>query len=263
MRKISIILTPIFIFAKVHYAKLEPYETITLKSAISAQVTQSDISLEGKVIRDRVIIKLDSKLDRIKLSFDRKALELIKKMLVINKDNLLSTAESIDRKESYYNRIKDMQTISTTKKDSAFYSLINTKKEYLSIKERMESLKKQKLDLLYDIERLKDNISKKSIRVKNRFIDKLLVHKGDFVNMGTPLVRVRDLTKGKLTLFLEDNELEDIKSKKVYINDKLSRYKISKIWKVTDDKFISSYRAEIIIDNPKWKFSKLLKIELR
>ncbi len=263
MRKLLLLLTPIFLFAKVHYAKLEPYETITLKSAISAQVIQSNIALEGKIIKDRAIIELDSKLDRIKLSSDRKALLLIKNILTINSDNLSATLESLNRQKSYFNRIKDIQTISTTKKDNAFYSLINTKKQYLVIKEKIESLKKQKLELIYDIERLKDNISKKNIRVKNRFLDKLLVHKGDFVNMGTPLARVRDLTKGKLTLFLEDEELKDIKLKKIYINDKLTKYKISKIWKITDDKFISSYRAEIIVNSPKWEFSKLLKVELR
>ncbi len=263
MRKLLLLLTPIFIFAKVHYAKLEPYETITLKSAISAQVIQSNIALEGKIIRDRVVIKLDSKLDKIKLSSDRKALVLIKNMLTINSDNLSSTLESLNRQESYYNRIKNMQTISKTKKDSAFYSFINTKKQYLAIKEKIESLKKQKLELIYDIERLKDNISKKTIRVKGRFLDKLLVHKGDFVNMGTPLARVRDLTKGKLTLFLEDDELKDIKLKKIYINNKLTKYKISKVWRVTDDKFISSYRAEIVVESPKLEFSKLLKVELR
>ena len=263
MRKLLLILTPIFIFGKVHYAKLEPFETITLKSAISAQVIQSNIDLEGKIIKDRVVIKLDSKLDNIKLSSDRKALTLIKNILAINIDNLSATLESLDKQESYYNRIKNMKTISLTKKDSAFYSLNNTKKESLAIQEKIESLKKEKLNLIYNIEKLKDNISKKSIRVKGKFLDKLLVHKGDFVNMGTPLARVRDLTKGKLTIFLEDDEVKDIKLKKIYIDDKLTDYKISKVWLVTDDKFISSYRAEIVIDSPKWEFSKLLKVEFR
>ncbi len=263
MRKLLIILSPIFIFAKVHYAKLEPYETITLKSAISAEVIKSDISLEGEIIKNRVVIKLDSKLDSIKLSSDKKALEIIKNMLSINSNNLSATLESLNRRENYYNRVQNIKTISKTKKDNAFYNFINTKQKYLSIKEKIESLKKEKLELIYDRERLKDNISKKNIKIKNKFLDKLLVHKGDFVNIGTPLARLRDLTKGKLTIFLEDDEVKDVKSKKIYIDEKLTNYKISKVWLVTDDKFISSYRAEIVIKSPKWKFSKLLKVELR
>ena len=81
--------------------------------------------------------------------------------------------------------------------------------------------------------------------------------------MGTPLAELKDLTSAKLVLFLEADELKDIKRKTIYINDKATDYKVSKIWVVTDKKFISSYRTEIIIKNPKESFSKLLKVELK
>ena len=113
------------------------------------------------------------------------------------------------------------------------------------------------------MERLKESISKKSIWLKNRLLYKILVHKGDFVNMGTPLAEIKDLTKAKLIIFLEKDELQSIESKIIYIDDKKTDYKISKIWSVADNKFISSYRAEIIIKNPKEYFSKLVKVELK
>jgi hypothetical protein len=50
MRYLFLFLSPILIFAKVHYAKIEPYESITLKSAVSAQVVSAKIELEGKLI---------------------------------------------------------------------------------------------------------------------------------------------------------------------------------------------------------------------
>ena len=81
--------------------------------------------------------------------------------------------------------------------------------------------------------------------------------------MGMALAQIKDLSRAKLTLFLEDDELQSIKNKKIYINGKPTNYKIDKIWSVADDKFISSYRAEIIIPKPKYKFSKLLKVELK
>jgi len=263
MRYLLLILTPLIVFAKVHYAKVEPYETITLKSAVSAQVIQAQIGLEGKTIQNGIIIHLDDKLDKIKLKSNREALVLIKNMIRINQQNLQSLSLSLQRQENYYTRVSNLSTISITQKDKAFYSYINAKTQYLSIKEKIESLKKQKLDLIYNIERLKDNIGKKTIRLKNRFLYKLLVHKGDFVNMSMPLAQIKDLSRAKLTLFLEDDELTDIRNKKIYINGKLTNYKIDKIWSVADDKFISSYRAEIIIPKPKYKFSKLLKVELR
>lgn len=89
------------------------------------------------------------------------------------------------------------------------------------------------------------------------------MNKGDFVNMGTPLAQLKDLTSAKLVLFLERDELKNIKEKSIYIDDKVSEYKISKVWEVADEKFISSYRTEIIIKNPKESFSKLLKVEFK
>jgi multidrug resistance efflux pump len=249
--------------AKVHYAKVEPYETTTLKSAVSAQVIKANIALEGKRVENKLIVELDDKLDKIKLASEKKAIKLIKSMIAINQNKLSAISKSLKRQEEYYNRINNISTVPKAQKDSAFYSFINTKSQYLGIKEKIVSLEKQKLDLLYSIDRLKNSISKKSIRIKNRFLDKLFVHKGDFVNMGTPLAVVKDLTRAKLVLFLENNELKDIKSKKIYIDGKKSNHKISKIWSVTDDKFISAYRAEIILKNPKEHFSKLLKVEFK
>jgi len=263
MRKLFLLFTPIALFAKIHYAKVEPYESITLKSSVSAQVLKADISLEGKRVKNSLVIELDNKLDKIQLKLNQEALKLIKNMISINQKSLSSLLQSLNRQEAYYNRIKDIQTVSITQKDKAFYSFINAKNQYLGIKEKIESLKKQKLDTQYNIDRLKDSISKKSIRVKNRFLYRLLVHRGDFVNMGTPLAIIKDLTKAKLILFLEEDEIKNIKSKKIYINNKETNYTISKIWSVSDDKFISSYRAEIVIKNPQKYFSKLLKIELK
>ena len=263
MRYLILLLSPILIFAKVHYAKVEPYESITLKSAVSAQVVSTKQEQEGKIVKDSVVIQLDDRLDRIKLKSDREALKLVDSMIKSNRNNLNSLGESKKRQEAYYNRISTISTASTTQKDKAFYSYISAKTQYFSTKEKIDSLKKQKLDLLYDIERLKDSIAKKSIRVKNRFIYKILVNSGDFVNMGVPLAKIKDLTKAKLVLFLEADEVKDIKSKTIYIDNKATKYKISKIWSVADEKFISSYRAEIIISNIKNSFSKLLKVEFK
>jgi hypothetical protein len=184
-------------------------------------------------------------------------------MIESNQNNLSSLSESLERQEAYYNRISTIISASETQKDKAFYSYISAKTQYFSTQEKIDSLKKQKLDLNYNIERLKDSISKKSIRVKKRFLYKLLVNRGDFVNMGVPLAQIKNLTRAKLVLFLEADEIKDIKSKKIYIDGKVTKYKISKIWSVTDEKFISSYRTEIVIKNPKKSFSKLLKVEFK
>ncbi len=262
MKLLLLLLSPLFLFAKVHYAKVEPFETITLKSAVSAQVIRADIKREGSTVT-ATIIKLDDKLDQVKITSSRASLKLIESMIKTNQEILMALSESMQRQEEYHYRISTIASASKTQKDNAFYAYTDAKTQYLSTQEKIDNLKKQKLDLKYELARLRDSLAKKSIKLKHKFLDKLLVNKGDFVNMGTPLAQVQDLSKGKLVLFLESDELQNIKSKVIYIDDKISKFKISKIWKVTDEKFISSYRTEIIIKNPKNNFSKLLKVEFK
>ena len=262
MKLLLLLLTPLLLFSKVHYAKVEALETITLKAAVSAQVQESKIALEGTTTSS-TIIRLDDKLDRIKLKSSRNSIKLIQNMIRINRKILASTEESMGRQEAYYGRIENMISASKTQKDNAFYAFNNAKTQYFSTQEKIDSLKKQKLDLEFEISRLQDSIAKKSIKIKNKFLNRLFVSVGDYVNMGTPLAEVQDLSAAKLVLFLESKELEDINSKTIYINDKASEYKVSKIWKVADKKFISSYRTEIKINNPKENFSKLLKVEFK
>ena len=263
MKYLFLLLSPLLLFSKVHYAKVEPFENITLKSAVSAQVTESKLTLEGTTVSSGTIIQLDDKLDKIKLSSSQSSLKLIDSMLKTNQNILASLKESLNRQKAYYQRISNIASASKTQKDNAFYAYTSAKTQYFSTKEKIDSLKKQRLDLKYEISRLKDSISKKSIKINNKFLYELLVNKGDFVNMGTPLAAVKDLSSAKLVLFLETAELQNIKEKTIYINDKASDYKVSKVWEVADEKFISSYRTEIIIKNPKEGFSKLLKVEFK
>ncbi len=262
MRYLFLLLSPLFIFAKVHYAKVEPYEKITMKAAVAGEVTKAPIALEGTMVNGKVI-QLDDKLEQIKLTSSHDSLKLINSMIKINQNILATLKESLNKQKAYHQRINTISSASKTQKDNAFYAYSNAKTQYFSTQEKIDNLKKQKLDLKYEIARLKDNISKKSIKLNKQFLYKLMVNKGDFVNMGTPLAQVQDLSKGKLVLFLEEQELRDIKSKSIYIDGQVSKLKISKIWQVADEKFISSYRTEILLNNPQNNFSKLLKIEFK
>ena len=263
MRYLLLLLTPIIIFAKVHYAKVEPYENIVLKSAVSAQVTEVRLELEGKIVDSDMIIQLDSQLNETELESNRNSLQIIDNMISTNLSIKDALQETLSRQEEYYYNISNLKSIPKTKKDSAFYSYISSKTQFFSTQEKIENLTKQQNDIRYNIQKLRDQISKKTIIINNKFLYKLLVNEGDFVNKGTPLAQLKDLTRAKLVLFLTQDELKNIKSKTIYINGKKTDYKISKQWSVADEKFISSYRTEIIIDNPKYKFSKLLKVEFK
>ena len=64
MKIVALFLVPLFMFAKVHYAKVEPYETVVLKSAVSGLVLEADLEAEGTHVNDRRVIHIDDVLDK-------------------------------------------------------------------------------------------------------------------------------------------------------------------------------------------------------
>jgi len=250
------------LFAKVHYAKVEPLERTTIKASVSGIITNVNLSSEGKFADNSTIVQIDDAIDRVSLKTSQESLSLVEQTLSINEQVLRGIKETHQIKKSYYERVKSIATSTVTQKDNANSAYIASSNQVLATQEKIINLKKQILDLNYKIAMLKDTIGKKSISSKGRYIYKIMVRAGEFASPGMPLAIVDDLSKAKLVIYLNKDELKDIKNKKVYIDGAESSEQISNIWKETDDKFISEYKAEIIID-PKYQFSSLLKIELR
>jgi len=262
MKKLLLFLVPILIFSKVHYAKVEPYNSVLIKSSVAGLVTSVNLDAEGSIINKR-IIHIDDKLDITNLSDTKKSIEFLKEMLEINQEIESSLKGTAKRQEGYFKRLSKLSTTSKTQKDNAYSSFISAKTQYLTTKEKIVSLKKQILDMQYKASQLKDTIAKKSIVPKDKYLYKLMVREGDYVAPGTALAVIKDASRAKLVLYLESQELKDLESKSIYLNDKKSKYKVSKVWNITDEKFISSYRAEIYIPAPDGIFSKLVKVELK
>ncbi|MEA1879437.1 MAG: hypothetical protein U9N11_02165 [Campylobacterota bacterium] len=264
MKKIFLLLlVPVFVFSKVHYAKVEPYETVTLKSTVSALVLDVNLDAEATIVSGKRIIYLDDSLDKINLESSKKSLVLLQEMLEINKDIAKSLKSTVKRQENYFTRINRLKTASKTQKDTAFSSFTSAKTQHLSTREKIVNFEKQILDMQYKIAQLEDTITKKSVVLDDKYVYKFLVRKGDYVNPGSSLVEIKDISRSKLVIFVEAEDLVDIESKSVYLDGEKSEYKIDKAWRVADEKFISSYRVEIVIDAPKDTFSKLMKIELK
>jgi len=253
---------PVLALSKVHYAKVEPYDRVTLKSSVNALVLEADKKWEGLNINGVRVIHLDDKLDKINLADTTKSIKLLEEMVEINSKIASTLKQSVKRQKGYFERISKLSTASKTQKDNAYSSYSTIQTQYLGIKEKLLSLKKQLIDLRYAKVRLEDLIDKKNIFLKDKYLYSLLVREGDFVGMGTPLMIVDDISKGKLVLYLDAEELDGIENKTVYINSKKTDYKVAKIWRETDSQFISSYKVEIYIDAPK-RFSTLLKVEIR
>ena len=122
------------------------------------------------------------------------------------------------------------------------------------------NLKSQYNNTLANIKKIEDIISKKSIKA-NGYVFKICVKKDDYVNLGSLIANVYDVSKQKLTIYIPIEEIENIKNKKIYINGKKSNFTIYKIWDVTDDKFITSYKVELVGSG--LKFGEIVDIELK
>jgi len=261
MKRLFLLLLPFFVSAKVHFAKLEPIESITIKSSVSGIVSIAKRDLEGKVANG-LVLKIDDSLDKIDLENTKASIALLEDMIRINKKLLPELQKNLQKKYQLYKKILPVAASSQNQKDTLYNAFINAKVQLSSTQEKIKNLQNQILSLKKSLAHLKDTISKKNIIVKQKYIYTIYPKKGEFVTVATPLLELNDISKAKLTLFLSEDELKDIDKKKIYINGKETNLKFNKIWKIADKEYISSYKAEIIL-KPFTRFSKLVKVEIK
>ena len=222
------------IFASEYYAKLEPIDSFQVKSAVAGKVVFSNSKIEGLKANNSTIIELDSSVNKIELEQSKNKLKYIEEMITIEKNN--------------YDRLNQVSSKSAFEKDTQKLKVIN--------------LESSKADMIIRIESLKDTIDNKKLVEKSNYIFNIEVKEGDYVNAGTLLYESKDLSKGKLEIFVPIAQINEIKNKDIYLDGVKSDVKISKIYDVADVTNISSYKVELIISNVN-TFSKLVKIEFR
>ena len=255
------IIFTIFAYADVHFAKLEPIRSLTIKSEVNGKVVMAKEAQEGSVVNG-VIVKIDDRLDKIDLKNSHSSLLLIDKMLKINKELLPILKKSMQKKLNLFKKVAPLSSTSVSQKDSLYSAYVSAKTQYSGVMEKILNLESQKVTLLQKIATLSDRLRKKSIKVQNMYLYNLSVKRGEYINIGMPIATISDINQAKLTIYLSEDELKDINKKSIYINDKKTDLKFSKIWKIADSKYISSYRAEIVL-KPISRFSKLIKVEVK
>ncbi|WP_456392629.1 hypothetical protein [Nitratifractor sp.] len=263
-------LLPLLLFASLsllageHYARVEPWERVTLKAAASGTILEANTSLEGKMIDRARVIRIDDRIDRQELESARRSRELIAQTLELTRKMLPGLRESWKRQAGYFKRMSTLSTASQTQKDQAYQAMVSAENQYLSTKEKALNLEKSLLDLDNRIATLADRIAKKNVTLTNRYLYKLMVRAGEYATPGLPLAVVDDLSRAKLVLYLAPDELAPAREGgHLWIEGKKSDLAFSKIWRVTDEKYLSSYRAEIELPAGRYPFSSLVKVEIR
>ncbi|WP_321470194.1 hypothetical protein [Halarcobacter sp.] len=235
MRYLLIVIAIVsFSFANEFYAKLEPIESYEIKSSVSGKIIFSNKNIEGKKANNSKIIEIDSYVDRIDLEQSLKKLEAMNEMIKLQNTN--------------YQRLMQIKSKSGYEKDNQKINVVN--------------LEINKADILINIANLRDSIKNKKLIEKNYYIYNIAVNEGDYVTPGTLLYEAKDLSKGKLEIFIPILDIDTIKDKDIYLDGKKTDLKINKIYNVADSKHISSYKVKIIVNNPK-QFSRLIKIEFK
>ena len=263
MKKIILYISlSISMLASEYYSKAEPYRFYTLQANVSGLIVKSDESLEGRILNKDAFIRIDDELDYKEIRLLRAKKVNLQKSLELNKKMAENLALMIARKNENYKRIKDLPIKSTVEKDKEFFDLSTTQNLELSTLEKLETIASQLNDTQLRLEQLKRSIYDKHIKAHKMVLYKLHVKKGQVVSPGMSLAEVADVSQAKLTIFLNANELEGVKEKTIYLNAKETKYKIDKIWPLSDAEHISSYKTEILIKAPK-QFSQLYKIEFK
>ena len=248
-------LFPMVAWPQVHYAKLEPVQTYIIKASAAGQIVRADDSKEGSVGNGDVVVQIDDRVDRAQKRALEGSLGVLKETLELTRQMAENQKKVYEKDYRYYQRTKNLKTKSQTEKDRIFSTMMASKNQLLSLKEKIATLKKQIADTEYQLVMLDDRIVKKAVRAEGLYIYRVAVRKGDYVNPGALLLQAMDTKRGRLVVYLDADEMKDI--------GKETNLKFDKLIRVADDVHISSYRAEIVLDDPGPLFSKLVKIEIK
>lgn len=250
------------VYAKVYYAKVEPYEVRDISSNVLGVVVSADEELAGTVLSSKPYIKIDSEIDEKELKSTKEKLMYLENSIEINEAILVNLDDLLIKKRENYKKIEPLKIKSSVEKDKEFYDLISSENLYLNTRKELQNLKTQISDLKLRAAQLQRSIVDKNLVAQGFVLYELLVKSGQVVNIATPLAKVADISKAKLTIYVDEEDTNKIDNKTVYIDGEKTSYKVSRFLHIADSKNISKYMAQIIIKSPKL-FSKLVKIELK
>ena len=258
---IVLFLTFNILFAKVYYAKVEPYELRNISSNVSGLVTYANEDLIGRKLDNKPYIRIDSELDKKELKYINDKLQYIGKMIDANENILQNLNTSLEKKRKNYKKFIGLKFKSSLAKDKEYYNLIQSENLNLNTQKEIQNLKIKATDLKLRKAKLQRSLRDKNLVANGFILYEILVKAGQVVGISTPLAKIADISRARLSIYLDARDVANAKNKIILIDSLRTNYKITSILNIADSKNISKYMAQIIIPSPKL-FSKLVKIEL-
>ncbi|MEO1942200.1 MAG: hypothetical protein ABGW77_04825, partial [Campylobacterales bacterium] len=142
------------------------------------------------------------------------------------------------RKLELYNRIKDLKSKSKLEKEQRFFDYSGAKATLLNLQQRLSETEA-------NIALLRRTIEKKLFKTRF-YLEKIYPRVGEYIGVGAPVADLADLSREKIVLFVPVEVAPRLKGAQVVVAGKGGLFKISKIWRVPDRQYITSYRVELI-----------------
>lgn len=210
--------------------QVEPFQRWTLRSDVAGKVVEVNLSAEGRK-GEGVILQLDRRDEEIKLQNLLRQRDLLRRKLQLQR-------EVVARKLELYNRIKDLKSKSKLEKEQRFF-------DYSGAETTLLNLQQQLAETEANIALLRRTIEKKLFRTPF-YIEKIYPRVGEFIGVGAPVADLADLSREKIVLFVPVEVASKLKGAQVVVAGRRGLFKISKIWKVPDRHYVTSYRVELI-----------------
>ncbi|MCW8954267.1 MAG: HlyD family secretion protein [Sulfurimonas sp.] len=249
-------------FAKVYYAKVEPYEVREISSNVSGEVIYANENLVGTTLSKEPYIRIYSDVDSKELKYIKDKLEYMREIVSANEGVLDNLEKSLNKKRENYKKVESLKFKSSVEKDREFYDLISSENLYLNTQKEINNLKIQITDMKLREVQLQKILEDKNLTAEGFVLYDMLVKPGQVVGVATPLAKVADVSKAKLIIFLDEPDVLNAEKKTVYIDGEKTSYKVSRLLNIADSTNISKYMAQIILKSPKI-FSRLVKVELK
>lgn len=238
MKLLLLCLSALNLLAYSYVGKIEPYSSISLKSEAM-----------GKVIYVN---------ENAKFSYIHKKLPILKLDTVDDETRILSLEQRMEASEEIYQISKlsfekktSIKSISKFEKNNDKLNMLAKKQSYISL---FENLKLQKR-----------NKEKKSFIVYDKYISNIYPKVGELVSIGSKIADIYDISKKKIILFVNKEQIDKLKNKAIYIDGVLSKWYINNISNVVDSKYISSYQVDLLENNKdiKFRFGSIVKVEFK
>ncbi|KIM11837.1 MAG: hypothetical protein KU37_02985 [Sulfuricurvum sp. PC08-66] len=220
------------LLAKSYMGQIEPIQSYNLFAQASGEIVALDTDIEHTLYTG-TLLNIDATLEKARLARYQEQLALYQSQYAL--------------RQAMYKKAKDIAGKSQTEKDVLELSMLDAAYKVSATK--------------LQIEELKETLSHKTITVTNRYIKSFFVNLHDYVNVGTKVAQIYDISKAKIILYLHKSDMENLSAKTIWINDQESNATIAKIDTTTDAVYVSSHKVEIHLDSS--AFGEVVKVEFR